>query len=202
MSNLIHYINHNNPENDYKEEIFQRVLKRTFEEEGGYEDRIDRIETNTNMGIRQDTLDRFKQKHPNEAKNFPQNVKNINKEQASQIYRKDYFDAYGIGEIKHKSLQETLFDSFVNHSPQGPARWSQQAINRNTNMKVDEDGIFGPKTRAALNYIDNDNEVKKVNNYILDKRLEDLKKNQRMLDAKFSNYTKGIPNRIDRFRIK
>lgn len=202
MPNLIYYINQDNPEKDYREEIFQRVLKRTFDEEGGYEDKTNKIEMPTNMGIRQDTLDRFKKKHQDEAQQFPENVKNINREQAAQIYRKDYFDAYGIGDIKHKALQETLFDSFVNHSPKGPAVWSQQAINYHTNMKIDEDGIFGPKTRAALNYIDNDDDVKKVNNYILDRRLEDLRMNQRDKGDIFSNYTKGIPNRIDRFRIK
>lgn len=202
MSNLIRYINQDNHENDLNEEIFQRVLKRTFDEEGGYEDRKNRIEMPTNMGIRQDTLERFKQKHPDLSFSYPSHVKDINKEQAAQIYRKDYFEPYGIGDIKHKALQETMFDSFVNHSPKEPAIWSQKAINNNTNIKVDEDGIFGPRTRSALNYLDNDDDVKKVNNYILDERLKALEKQKSEQGLEFRNRTLGIPNRIERFRIK
>lgn len=202
MSNLIRYINQDDPENDNKEEIFQRVLKRTSGEEGGYEDRKSRIETPTNMGIRQDTLERFKQKHPDLSSSYPFHVKDINKEQAAQIYRKDYFEPYGIGDIKHKALQETMFDSFVNHSPKEPALWAQRAINNNTNIKVEEDGIFGPKTRSALNYLDNDDDVKKVNNYILDERLRALEKQKSAQGIEFKNRTVGIPNRIERFRIK
>lgn len=201
MSNLIRYIT-SNDEDELKEEIFQRVVNKSLKEEGGYEYRKNRIEIPTNMGIRQDTLDRFKKNHPNLSSNYPNDVKFLNKNQAMQIYKRDYFEPYKIGDIKHKPLQETMFDSFINHSPKGPAVWAQQAINKNTNIKVDEDGIFGNRTVSALNYIDDEETIKKVNNYILDKRYDDLIKNQKSLGGIFIQRTKGISHRIDRFRIK
>lgn len=202
MINLIQYINQDNNEQSIKEEAFQRVLKRTFEEEGGFENRPNRIEQPTNMGIRQDTLDRFRNKHLELAKGYPENVANISKEQATEIYKKDYFEPYHIGEIRHKPIQETMFDSFVNHSPKSPATWAQKAINNNTSIKVDEDGIFGPKTIAAINYLDKDEDIKRVNNYILDQRLEERNINARQQGNIYINRTKGIPNRIERFRLK
>lgn len=201
MSNLIRYIA-SNDKDACKEEIFQRVIKKTLKEEGGYEYRKNRIEMPTNMGIRQDTLDRFKKRHPNLSLNYPNDVKDISKDQAIQIYKKDYFEPYKIGDIKHKYLQETIFDSFVNHSPKAPAMWIQQAINKNTNIKVDEDGILGNKTISALNYIDNEETIKKINNYILDKRQEDLLNNQKSSTSKGIQRIKGIPDRINRFRVR
>ena len=202
MGNLIQYITQENPENDNDEKIFQRVLTKTLEEEGGYEDKPHRIEQPTNMGITQSTLSRFKTSNPTLAKNYPSEVKNLTKEQASQIYRKDYFEPYHICKIKHQRLQETMFDSFVNHSPKGPSLWAQQAINKHTPMKVKEDGIFGPKTVSALNNINDNNELKNVNNYILDKRLEDRNNQVQKQGLLYQNRTAGIPNRINRFRIK
>ena len=202
MPNLIQYINPDDNENNEKEEVFQRVLSRTFQEEGGFEDRPSRIEMPTNMGIRQDTLDRFVKNNPDSSKEYPKDVKNISKEQAGQIYKKDYFEPYHIGDLRHKALQETMFDSFVNHSPKGPAKWAQQAVNHNTNIKVEEDGVFGPKTVAALNYSDNEEDVKKINNYILDRRLEERERHVKEQGRTYTNRTKGIPNRINRFRIE
>ena len=73
--------------------------------------------------------------------------------------------AYRIGEITSPALQETMFDSFFNHSPNAPSLWAQRAINQNTNMKVQEDGIFGSETINAMNKLSQD-EIVKVNNAI------------------------------------
>lgn len=202
MANLISYIDQNDSENASKEEIFQRVLKRTFDEEGGYEYRKNRIDQPTNMGIIQGTLNNFKRAHPDLSSSYPNHVKDLTREQAAQIYRKDFFEPYHIGDIKHKPLQETLFDSFVNHSPSGPSNWTREAIHRNTNIKVDENGLLSYRTVAALNSIDDEETVKKINNHILDERLVDLRKRQEKLGNIFKKQTAGIPNRIERFRIK
>jgi len=202
MGNLINYINQENSATEQEDKIFQRVLTRTFAEEGGYEDRKHKIEQPTNMGITQSTLSRFKNSNPQLAKDYPAEVKNLTSKQAEMIYKKDYFDPYHIGQIKHKPLQETMFDSFVNHSPKGPSLWAQQAINKHTSMKVKEDGIFGPRTVSALNRLNEGNELKNVNNYILDKRLEDRNKQIKQQGYLYQQRTTGIPNRINRFRIK
>lgn len=120
MPNLIRYINQNDPETNLKEEIFQRVLKRTFDEEGGFEDRKNRIEMPTNMGIRQDTLERFKQKHPDLSSSYPSQVKDITKDQAAEIYKKDYFEPYGIGEINIKLYRKRYLIVLLIIPPKNP----------------------------------------------------------------------------------
>ncbi len=185
-----------------QDEIFDRVLKKTLSEEGGYEYRPNRIDTPTNMGIQQKTLDSFKARYPDLSQGYPNNVKDLTYNQGCQIARKDYFDKYRIQEIKHQPLQETIFDSFFNHSPQGPALWTQKAINQNTNTKVAVDGVFGSETIGALNNLSQE-EMVKVNNAILDQRQLDYeyqkKHNQ---NPNYNNYSVGLPNRFNRFRIK
>ena len=180
--------------------VFERVFNRTLGEEGGYEDRSNRIDTPTNMGIQQKTLDRFKTVHPDLAQGYPQNVKDLTYNQSKQIARKDYFDKYRIGEIVSESLQETMFDSFFNHSPEAPAYWAQQAINQNTDMHIKEDGIFGSETINALNKLSPEETVK-VNNAILDFRLSDYENERKTnRNPNYENYSKGLPDRFLRFQ--
>ena len=116
----------------YYDEDFYRVFNKTLGEEGGYEDNPNKIDTATNMGFQQAALVRFKQKHPKLSQGFPDHVKNLTREQGKIIALKDYYEPYRIGEIKSPSIQETMFDSFFNHSPHAPALWAQKAINQNT----------------------------------------------------------------------
>lgn len=128
---------------DNTHEIFNRVFHKTLGEEGGYEDRRNKIDAPTNMGIRQDTLDRFKKAHPKESSNLPIKVRDLSLEQAKLIAKTDFFDKYRINELKHKALQETMFDAFFNHSPIAPALWAQKSINQHTSLHVTEDGGLG-----------------------------------------------------------
>lgn len=180
--------------------IFNRVFNKTLKEEGGYENRATHIDAPTNMGFQQATLDRFKSAHPNLAHGYPDNIRDLTYKQGKQIARKDYFDKYRISEIQSQPLQETMFDSFFNHSPQAPAYWAQKAINQNTNMHIDEDGVFGSQTIRALNNLSPE-EINKVNNAILDMRQADyeheLKTNT---NPNYGSYTTGLPNRFNRFR--
>ena len=184
------------------DKIFDRVFNKTLGEEGGYEDRPNKIDTATKNGIQQATLIRFKNKHPELAQGFPEHVKNLTQEQARLIARKDYYEAYRIGEITSPALQETMFDSFFNHSPNAPSLWAQRAINQNTNMKVQEDGVFGSETINAMNKLSQD-EIVKVNNAILKQRLEDHEREKKTNpNPYYGEYTVGLPDRFKRFEIK
>ena len=181
---------------------FDRVFNRTLGEEGGYEDSPQKIDTATNMGIQQATLMRFKKKHPELAQGFPEQVKNLTHEQGRLIALKDYYEHYRIGEIKSPDLQETMFDSFFNHSPKAPALWVQRAINQNTKRHVDEDGVFGSETINAMNQLSED-EIIKVNNAILKQRLEDHEREKKTNpNPYYEEYTVGLPARFKRFEIK
>ena len=95
-----------------------------------------------------------------------------------------------------------MFDSFFNHSPTDPAYWAQRAINQNTNMQVSEDGIFGSQTIGALNNLSSE-DISRVNNAIVDMRLENLEhERETNPDPNYQNYTIGLPDRINRFRIR
>ena len=180
--------------------IFDRVFNRTLQEEGGYEDRATHIDTPTNMGFQQATLDRFKSAHPDLAQGYPTNVRDLTYEQGKQIARKDYFDKYRIGEIQSQPLQETMFDSFFNHSPEGPAIWAQKAINQNTNTRVKEDGVFGSETIGALNNL-SPTEIDNVNNAIINMRQSDYERERdKNQNPNYRSYTKGLPGRFNRFR--
>ncbi|MBQ7633481.1 MAG: hypothetical protein IJS88_05150 [Alphaproteobacteria bacterium] len=180
--------------------IFDRVFNRTMQEEGGYEDRATHIDTPTNMGFQQATLDRFKSAHPDLAQGYPTNVRDLTYEQGKQIARKDYFDKYRIGEIQSQPLQETMFDSFFNHSLEGPATWAQKAINQNTNTRVKEDGIFGSETIGALNNL-SPTEIDNVNNAIINMRQSDYERERdKNQNPNYRSYTTGLPGRFNRFR--
>ena len=154
------------------------------------------------MGFQQATLELFKKKHPELAQGFPGHVKDLTLEQGRIIARKDYYEPYRIGEIKSPALQETMFDSFFNHSPNAPALWAQRAINQNTNMKVQEDGVFGSETINAMNKLSQD-EIVKVNNAILKQRLEDHEREKKTNpNPYYEEYTVGLPDRFKRFEIK
>ena len=184
------------------DDIFNRVLNKTLGEEGGYESNASKIDTPTNMGFQQATLDRFKAQHPDLSQGYPENVKDLTYSQGKLIARKDYFDKYQIGEINPQPLQETMFDSFFNHSPQAPALWAQKAINKNTNMNIAEDGIFGSETINAMNSL-SPKEIVNVNNSIIDQRQADYEREkQTNLNPFYTNFTVGLPNRFDHFRIK
>ncbi len=186
----------------YTNKIFERVLAKTWKEEGGYEDDKKKIDAPTNFGIRQNTLDRFKKAHPNKAVNFPKHVKNLTRDQARLIVRIDFFDYYRIAELKSEPLQETLFDTFFNHSPYAPALWIQKSINDSTNINVAEDGIFGSETIKALNSLSLQ-ETKRVNNKFIDMREADYEKEKKNnTNPYYKTYTVGLPNRFNRFRIK
>lgn len=95
-----------------------------------------------------------------------------------------------------------MFDSFFNHSPQAPALWAQRAINRNTSSKIKEDGIFGSETINALNSL-SQKELINVNNSIIDMRLKDHEREKNTnTNPYYNEYTKGLPSRFDKFRIK
>ncbi len=189
-------------QNNIQTDIFNRVFNKTLGEEGGYEDRPNKIDTATNMGFQQETLVRFKNKHPELAQGFPEHVKNLTREQGKIIALKDYYEPYRIGEIQSPALQESMFDSFFNHSPTASALWAQRAINQNTNMRVKEDRVFGSETINALNKLSED-EIIKVNNAILKQRLEDYEQEKKTNpNPHYEEYTVGLPDRFNRFKIK
>lgn len=75
-----------------------------------------------------------------------EDVRQLTEEQARAIYRAD-FAAAGL-DVAPEDVQELLLDIHANHGPGNFTRIVQRAVG----VKVD--GVFGPKTRAALTAAD------------------------------------------------
>ena len=69
-------------------------------------------------------------------------------------------------------------------------------------MQVDEDGIFGSQTIRALNNLTPE-EIIRVNNAIVDFRKADFEHQiETNSNSNYKEYSHGLPNRFERFRIK
>lgn len=71
-------------------------------------------------------------------------------------------------QIVNKTIADIYFIQYLN-SPKYATRALQKALNKN-GAKIDEDGLIGPKTIAALNKTTNENKF--LNDFIWEMRLE------------------------------
>ena len=77
------------------------------------------------------------------AKSYPHlDIVNLSIAQAKTIYREDFWDV--IGEA-HESIKFQVFDAAVNHGRGNAIRLLQRAVGSA------EDGVWGPRSQAALN---------------------------------------------------
>jgi len=114
---------------------FDEIIEITLEHEGGYVNDPNDLGGETHFGI---------------AKRFYPDVdiKNLTKEGAKEIYKKDYWDRNKVDELPDH-LKHFFFDCCVNQGRGTAVKILQRAINaKGTNIAVD--GGFGPGTKAAL----------------------------------------------------
>ena len=145
----------------------QNIIHKTMAEEGGYVDNPNIIDQPTNSGITQPTLDKYNADHPDF--NFPDNVKDLNGEQAQQIYGEDYYDERHIGEIANERIANAVFDMGVMSNFNNVGKIVQKTLNNSMDANLKVDGKIGDNTIKALNNIPDD----KVDNF-----MQDLKENR------------------------
>lgn len=75
-------------------------------------------------------------------------IRNLTKEIAATIYKRDYWDCVNGDNIKSQPVAEAIFDAAVNHGVTRSVLLVQQSLNV---PGTGFDGIFGPNTLAALN---------------------------------------------------
>ena len=93
------------------DESFNLVIKKLIVNEGGYTDGKNQVkDMPTNMGIQQSTLDFYNKLKP--GKNFPKDVKNLQLNQAIEIYKDLYWDNTKIPEIRNTRLKFAIFDKW------------------------------------------------------------------------------------------
>ncbi len=169
----------------------QDIIHKTMAEEGGYVDNPKLIDQPTNSGITQPTLDKYNADHP--YLNFPNNVKDLNGEQARQIYGEDYYDERRIGEIENGRIAAAIFDMGVMSNFDNVGKIVQKTLNNSMNTNLTIDGKIGTKTINALNNIPDDN---------IDDFMQDLKRNRIKYLQRLSGwdkYGKGWTNRTNRY---
>ena len=77
------------------------------------------------------------------ANGYKGSMRELPVEKAKEIYKKDYWDAVQ-ADILPDELRYTIFDAAVNSGPVQAIKWLQACLN------VEQVGVLGPKTKAAL----------------------------------------------------
>ncbi len=128
------------------ETTFEEIIEQVLEHEGGYVNDPKDLGGETNFGITK----RF----------YPDvDIKNLTKEQAKEIYKRDYWDKNRIESLP-RELWHIFFDMCVNMGRGTAVKILQRAANsRGRNIKVD--GGLGPATIGALKGV----EVERVRAY-------------------------------------
>lgn len=118
---------------------FPAILRRTLVHEGGWYDGSKPSDPNPTMrGVTQATYDRWRTK-----RNLPtQTVRNIMDVELESIYR-SYWNAVQ-GDLYGPQTAELMFDHAVNAGPVAAIRALQRSLG------VQDDGVLGPVTRAAV----------------------------------------------------
>ena len=116
--------------------IIDAILSR----EGGYEDDPADRGGPTKFGITQATLAAWRG-----APVTAEDVKNLSRAEARQIYSTMYVQRTGFASIHYVPLQALIVDAGVQHGPEDATRWLQEAAG------VTADGVLGPVTLAAVN---------------------------------------------------
>ena len=158
---------------------FEQAYNKLKEPEGGYTDgKNQRKDEPTNMGIKQSTLDRYANKHPD--KNFPADVKYLTAAQAKEIYKNEYWDNTRIPEIKNDRIRDAVFDMNVMG---GAGKTVQRALNYFLDANLVVDGAIGSATIQSINAIP-DNAVNEFMVALKSERIDYLKGTKNWVTAK------------------
>ena len=158
---------------------FEQAYNKLQEPEGGYTDGKDQVDDEpTNMGIKQSTLDRYANTHPD--KNFSADVKYLTAAQAKEIYKNEYWDNTRIPEIKNDRIRDAVFDMNVMGGAGGVV---QRTLNSFLDANLVVDGAIGSATIKSINAIPDS----KVNEFMValkSERIDYLKGTKNWVTAK------------------
>ena len=121
-------------------------ISEIIDNEGGYvDDPTDRGGA-TKYGITQKTLESYLGK-----KVTKEDVKNLTKKQAREIYERRYLSTPRIDSLDDLFLRTLVLDMAVNFGPRMGIKILQRAINKTKLHKISVDGVLGPNTRKCSN---------------------------------------------------
>ena len=124
-----------------KHQTFDEVIERVLEHEGGYVNDPTDMGGETNYGI-------TKRFYPNV------NIKELTKNQAKEIYKRDYWDKNRVEELPEE-LWYIFFDMCINMGRKTAVKILQMsAVSKGRNIEVD--GGMGSATRKAVVGVETD----------------------------------------------
>jgi lysozyme family protein len=138
---------------------FDRSLALVFVSEGGYVNNPNDPGGATNLGITSRTLAAYRGKHVS-----VDDVRALTKAEASQIYRKYYWDIIHGNDLP-PGIDYAVFDFAVNSGPTTAVKFLQRALS------IPDDGVIGPLTLKAISQVRPSDLVKSL----CDKRLAYLR---------------------------
>lgn len=125
-------------------ENFEIAFKHILEVEGGFVNDSSDHGGPTNFGITHKTLSDFLGHSVTE-----EDVRSIDISVVKQIYKKNYWDRLRLDFVNYAPLAFFMFDQAVNRGTRKVAEQIQEQL------KVQVDGIIGPKTLQAINDLQN-----------------------------------------------
>jgi lysozyme family protein len=89
-------------------------------------------------------------------KQYPDlDIPSLTSEQASEIYRRDFWDKFRLSEIDNQKLAANVFDMIINMGYTPSIKCLQKALHEiNTNVSFNMDGILGTLTIQMVNESD------------------------------------------------
>lgn len=122
---------------------FDALIGPLLDREGGFVDNKNDRGGATNHGVTQRVLSNWQTAHGKPYKD----VRALTRGEAAEIYRALYWNAARCDELP-EAVREIQFDAAVNHGSTRANKLLQAAAG------VDEDGVIGEKTMAAVNEMD------------------------------------------------
>ena len=117
---------------------FSPAVNKILAYEGGYVNDPNDYGGETNFGI--------------SKRSYPDlDIKKLTREDAMEIYRRDYWSRFQGDRIANQGVAEELLDSAVNMGWSRAVKFLQEAMNILTGSELLVDGLAGPKTIEAAN---------------------------------------------------
>ena len=120
---------------------FDEIIEVTLHHEGGYVHDPNDLGGETNFGI-------AKRFYPDE------DIKNLTKDKAKDIYKRDYWDKNKVDEMPEQ-LKHIYFDMCVNMGKRTAVKVLQRAV-VNKGKDIEVDGGLGPMTLGAIKNVEID----------------------------------------------
>jgi len=131
------------------------ALINTFGHEGGYQNM--RADSGNWTGGKVGKGEQRGTKYGIAASSYPkEDIRNLTIQRASIIYRRDFWGALRLDDVKSQIIANEIFDAAVNMGTGYQAKALQHAINRAgwPMPPIAVDGAIGPATIARLNFVD------------------------------------------------